>query len=53
MEQPVIDSLLAHCDDSYVGIIGTAEESLDNAWEFGAPEWMTYLCLKRRRSSTP
>ncbi len=28
-----------------VGLLFTAEESLDNAWEFGAPEWITYICL--------
>ena len=28
-----------------VGLIFTAEESLDNAWEFGAPQWITYICL--------
>ena len=42
----ILDVLLA-----IVSVLGltalliTAEESLDNAWEFEAPEWMTYLCL--------
>ena len=44
--RPVIDSLLALTAMIVMSaLLVTAEESLDNAWEFGAPEWMTYLCL--------
>ena len=44
--KPLVDSLLAVFSTLILaGLMLTAEESLDNAWEFGAPEWVTYSCL--------
>ena len=44
--RPVLDWLFASCSILVLAVfVVTAEESLDNAWEFGAPGWITVLCL--------